>query len=87
MLVGFLVMQINTDAVVPKAHSRKKVVAPANRCECVYKRTDEPSVHFYEKGAATEHTKNDHLKSGHFDCSEVRCDVAPPTGIEPMTNP
>ena len=45
-----LAKQNNIDAVVPKAHSRKKVVATASRCECVYKRTGEPSVPFYEKG-------------------------------------
>lgn len=32
--------------------SRKKVVVPANRYECVYKQTDEPSVPFYKKRAA-----------------------------------
>ena len=38
------------NVIVPKAHSRKKVVATANRRKCVYKRTGKPSVPFYEKG-------------------------------------
>ena len=42
------------DAHVPKAHSRKKVVATVNRSECVYKRTGEPSVPFYEKGGTVK---------------------------------
>ena len=67
--------QSNIDAVVPKARSRKKVVAKQRRNSRVYKRIADLSVPFCEKGAATEHTKNDHLKSGHFDCSEVCCDV------------
>ena len=32
---------------------RKKVVATVSRCECVYKRTGEPSVPFCEKGGTT----------------------------------
>ena len=67
--------QSNIDAVVPKARSRKKVVAKQRRNSRVYKRIADLSVPFCEKGAATEHTKNDHLKSGHFDCSVVCCDV------------
>ncbi len=39
--------------LVPKA-PRKKVVATANFRECVYKRTDEPSVPFYEKGGTAK---------------------------------
>ncbi|MBE7015458.1 MAG: hypothetical protein E7417_01380 [Ruminococcaceae bacterium] len=57
-------------------HTRKKVVATASRRECDCIRTGTPSVPFYEKGAAMEDMKNDHLQSGHFDCSEVCCDVA-----------
>lgn len=34
--------------------SRKKVVATANRRECVYKRAGKPSVPFYEKGGTVK---------------------------------
>ena len=43
-----------------RRHSRKKVVTTVSRCEGVYNRTDEPSVPFCEKGAATKWTKNTH---------------------------
>ena len=46
--------QNNIDAVVPKAQSRKKVVATTSRRECVYKRTGLPSVPFYEKGGTVK---------------------------------
>ena len=78
-----LAKQSNLDAFVPKALSRKKVVAKQRRNSHVYKRIAYLSVTFYEKGAATEHTKNDHLKSGHFDCSVVCCDVGAGAGFEP----
>jgi len=42
------------DAHVPKARSRKKVVATANRRECACKRAGEPSVPFYEKGGTVK---------------------------------
>ena len=42
------------EAVVPKAQSRKKLVAIASRRECVYKRTGLPSVPFYEKGGTVK---------------------------------
>ena len=41
---------LNTSA--PKAHTREKVIATANRRECVYKRTGEPSVPLRERGGA-----------------------------------
>ena len=78
--------QSNIDAVVPKARSRKKVVAKQRRNSRVYKRIADLSVPFCEKGAATEHTKNDHLKSGHFDCSVVCCDVVGMTRFELATS-
>ena len=81
----FMAKQSNIDAVVPKARSRKKVVAKQRRNSRVYKRIADLSVPFCEKGAATEHTKNDHLKSGHFDCSVVCCDVVEMTGVEPVS--
>ena len=68
-----------------RRYTRKKVVATASRCEHVYKRTEELSVPFCEKGAATEHIKNDHFASGHFDCSVVCCDVVEMTGVEPVS--
>ena len=40
------------DAFAAQPHTREKVVATANRCECVYKRTGEPSVTFHKKGGA-----------------------------------
>ena len=36
-----------------RRYTRKKVVATASRCECVYKRTVEPSVPFCERGEMT----------------------------------
>ena len=45
----FMAKQSNIDAVVPKAPSRKKVVATENRSARVYKRAGFPSVPFCEK--------------------------------------
>jgi len=43
--------------------------------EYLYNRIDDWNVTFCEKGAATEHIKNDHFASGHLNCSVVCCDV------------
>ena len=66
-----------------RRHSRKKVVATASRRECVYKRTGEPSVPFYEKGGtAKQVTDFFHKKIG----TSVTCsDVELVTGLEPAT--
>ena len=60
--------------------TRKRLVVKQRRYERVYKRIADLNVTFYEKGAATKHMKNDHLKSGRFDCSVVCCDVVEMTG-------
>ena len=39
---------------LPACNNRKKLVATASRRECVYKRTDEPSVTFCGIGAVRE---------------------------------
>ena len=70
---------------VPKARCRKRLLATARRSEGVYNRADEPSVTFCEKGVATEHIKNDHFASGHFDCSIVCCDVAAREGFDSVS--
>ena len=51
---NILAKQNNIDAVVPKAQSRKKVVATASRRECECIRTGSPSVPFYEKGGTVK---------------------------------
>ncbi len=40
--------------MIKVCHTRKKVVATANRRECACKRTGEPSVPFYEKGGTVK---------------------------------
>ena len=76
--------QNNLDAAVPKAQSRKKVVATASRRECVYKRTGSPSVPFYEKGGTVKQvTIFLHKKIG---TSETCSDVATRMGLEPTTS-
>ena len=77
--------QSNIDAIVPKARSRKKVVAKQRRNSRVYKRIADLSVPFCEKGAATEHMIKDRSKNGLFDCSVVCCDVVEMTGVEPVS--
>ena len=81
-----LAKQSNIDTTVPKALSRKRLVAKQRRYERVYEWIADLNVTFYEKGAATEDMKNDHLQSGHFDCSVVCCDVVGMTRFELATS-
>ena len=65
---------------MPKAHSRKKVVATATRRECVYNRTGMPSEPFYEKGGTVKQVTDFlHKKIG----TSVTCsDVEEPNGLD-----
>ena len=58
------------------------LVMKQRRYERVYKRIADLNVTFCEKGEATEHIKNDHFVSGHFDCSVICCDVEEPNGLD-----
>ncbi len=42
------------DALMAQPHTREKLVATANRCECACKRTGEPSATFHEGEAAAD---------------------------------
>ncbi len=74
------------DALAAQPHTREKVVATANRCECVYKRTGEPSVTFHEKGAAADKVMPYFFHKNTAN-QKARRDMAPPTRIELITNP
>ena len=79
-----IVLENKKVQMIPRQRrTRKKVVATASRRECVYKRTGEASVPFYEKGGTVKQVTDFlHKKIG---TSATCSDVIAGAGFEPTT--
>ena len=63
-----------------RRRTRKKVVATANRRECVYKRTGKPSELFYEKGGTVKQVTDFFTQK--IGTSETCSDVEEPNDLD-----
>ena len=70
----------------PKAQYREKLVAIVSRRESVYKRADELSVTFHERGGARKRADDLFFQKNKSEQSELCSDVVEVTGFEPATS-